>query len=193
VTRAPSALALLALVAAVACRPAGPEYYGTTFEGGKPAADFELTDQHGRPFRLEDRRGKVVVLFFGFVHCPDVCPVTLSNWARIQRELDRDDVEFVFVTVDPERDTPERVREHLAIFSDRIHGLTGTLEQLEPVYKAYGIFRRKSQFSSSAAGYVIDHSAVMMLLDREGRLRVTFPFDADADQVAHDVRRLLAS
>lgn len=189
-----SALGVLLVVAAGACGPAEPEFYGTPRPEVGPPEEFTLTDQYGEPYRLADHRGQVVLLFFGFAHCPDVCPVTLSNWARVEEALaGDDDVEFVFVTVDPERDTIERLREHLKIFSDNFRGLTGTEEQLTPVYERFGIFRKKISFSSSAMGYVVDHSTVMLLLDREGKVRLTFPFDADPDEIVHDVRRLLAS
>ncbi len=184
---------LLAAVA-VACGPAEPEYYGSLRPEPGPPEDFTLTDQYGEPFRLADHRGKVVLLFFGYAHCPDVCPVTLSTWARVEEALASErDVEFVFVTVDPERDTIERLRDHLEIFSDNFRGLTGTEEQVTPVYERFGIFRKKVPFSSSAMGYVVDHSTVMLLLDSEGKVRLTFPFDADPDEIVHDVRGLLAS
>ena len=192
--RARSALGALLVVAAGACGTAEEEFYGTTRPEVGPPQDFTLTDQYGKPYRLADHRGKVVLLFFGYAHCPDVCPVTLSNWARVEEALaGDDDVEFVFVTVDPERDTIERLRNHLEIFSDNFRGLTGTEEQVRPVYEKFGIFRNKVSFSNSAIGYVVDHSTVMLLLDREGRVRLTFPFDADPDEIVHDVRRLLAS
>ncbi len=192
--RARSALGVLLVVAAGACGPAEPEFYGTTRPEVGPAEDFTLTDQYGKPYRLADQRGKVVLLFFGYAHCPDVCPVTLSNWARVEEALAAEgDVEFVFVTVDPERDTIERLRDHLEIFSDNFRGLTGTEEQVTPVYEAFGIFRKKVPFSSSAIGYVVDHSTLMLLLDREGQVRLTLPFDADPEMIVHDIRRLLAS
>jgi len=194
VKRFRSALGVLLVVATGACGPAEPEFYGTTRPQVGPPEEFTLTDQYGEPYRLADHRGQVVLLFFGFAHCPDVCPVTLSNWARVEEALaGDDDVEFVFVTVDPERDTIERLRDHLEIFSDNFRGLTGTEEQMAPVYESFGIFPKKVPFSSSAMGYVVDHSTVMLLLDREGKVRLTFPFDADPDEIVHDVRRLLAS
>ena len=192
--RAWSVLGVLLLTAAGACGPAEPEFYGTTRVEVGPPEDFTLTDQYGKPYRLADHRGKVVLLFFGYAHCPDVCPVTLSNWARVEEALAAEaDVEFVFVTVDPERDTVERLRDHLEIFSDNFRGLTGTEEQVIPVYESFGIYREKVPISSSAMGYVVDHSTVMLLLDRNGQVRLTFPFDADPDEIVHDVRRLLAS
>jgi protein SCO1/2 len=158
------------------------------------AEDFTLTDQEGRPFRLADHRGRVVLLFFGFVHCPDVCPVTLSTWGKVQAALDdaRDRVEFVFVTVDPERDTPESLRRHLEIYGQEFHGLTGSQEQLAGVYEAYGIFQEKVPVGSSAGGYVVDHSTRMLLIDATGRLRLRYAFDVAAEDIVHDVRRLLA-
>jgi len=184
---------VVTLLTLVACGPAPLEFRGTTYAEPKPADDFTLTDQFGEPFRLADHRGKVLLLFFGYAHCPDVCPVTLSNWARAREGLALEkDVEYLFITVDPERDTTERLREHLAIFSEDFVGLTGTVEELRSVYEDYGIFQKKMQFANSAAGYVVDHSTVMLVVDREGRLRITFPFDAKADDIVHDVRRLLA-
>jgi protein SCO1/2 len=189
-----SVLGVLLIVAAGACGPAEPEFYGSTFGDVGSPKDFTLTDQYGQPYRLADHRGKVVLLFFGYAHCPDVCPVTLSNWARVEEALaGNDEVEFVFITVDPERDTIERLRDHLEIFSDKFRGLSGTEEQVTPVYERFGIFRKKIPFSSSAIGYVVDHSTVMLVLDREGKARLTFPFDADPDEIVHDVRRLLES
>ena len=186
--------AALLIGAACACGAPQPEFHGTTYDETKPAEDFTLTDQHGRPFRLSDHRGKIVLLFFGYAYCPDVCPVTLSSWRRVEEALgNSEDIEFVFVTVDPERDTPERLREHLANFSDGFHGLTGSQEELEAVYESYGIFMRKVPFSSSAVGYVVDHSTVIIVLDRKGQMRLTIPFDADPDEIVHDVRRLLDS
>ena len=190
--RAWSALGLLLVVAAGACAPADPEFYGTTRPEVGPPADFTLTDQYGEPFRLADHRGKVMLLFFGFVHCPDVCPVTLSSWARVEEALvGNDEVEFVFVTVDPERDTTERLRDHLENFSDNFRGLTGTREQMVPVYESFGILGEKVPFSTSAIGYLVDHTNVMLLLDREGKIRLSFPFDADPDEIVHDIRQLL--
>jgi len=193
-SRALTCIAALALGTLAACGPPEPEFYGTAYERTIQADDFTLTDQNGEPFRLSDHRGKLVMLFFGYAHCPDVCPVTLSTWMRVEQALgDQDDIEFVFLTVDPERDTPERLREHLANFSNEFYGLTGTPEEMEVVYEDYGIFRDKVPFSSSAVGYVVDHSTVIIVLDRSGMMRLAFPFDAAADEIVHDVKRLLES
>jgi len=188
---------LLASLVCPACAPAQPTpspFRGTAYT--EPLAlskDFVLTDHDGRPFRLADHRGRTVLLFFGFVHCPDVCPVTLSTWGRVQAALGdaRDRVEFVFVTVDPGRDTPESLRKHLAIFGRDFHGLTGSPAELAAVYEDYGIFQERVPITTSAGGYVVDHSTRMLLIDAAGRLRLRYEFDADPDDIVHDIRRLL--
>jgi len=190
-------LSIAAALVAPGCggAPTAQAFRGTYVEDPPGAEELTLTDQNGARFRLSDERGKVVLLFFGYIHCPDVCPVTLSTWARVRRSLggQAEDVRFVFVTVDPERDTAERLREHLEIFSDEFVGLTGSLDEMEAAYESFGIFREKIPFTSSAAGYVVDHSTRMLVLDREGRLRVLLGFDAPAAEIVHDVRLLLRS
>lgn len=184
---------LAALALGVGCAASAETFRGTTYEEPAAAEDFVLSDQHGNPFRLSEHRGKVILLFFGYAMCPDVCPVTLSTWAKVREQLsDRaDDVEFVFVTVDPERDTLERLAEHLAVFDESFIGLGGSTEDLDSVYEAYEVYRNKVSFSTSAVGYVMDHTSNMFVIDREGRLRLSFPFDSRADDVITDIRQLL--
>jgi len=157
------------------------------------APDFTLTDQLGRPFRLADQRGRVVLIFFGFVHCPDVCPATLSTWAKVAKRLGdaRREVRFVFITVDPERDTGERMGRHLSIFGSDFLGLTGTPEELDAVYRAYGVTHRKLNLFESAGGYVMEHTSQTFLIDLEGILRLKYDFDTPSDDVFADVRWLL--
>ncbi len=179
----------LLLLLTTACTP---QFNGIPLGEG-PTPELALTDQHGEPFRLSDQHGRVVLLFFGFVHCPDVCPMTLSSWGRVQQALgdDADQVRFVFVTVDPERDTPERLAEHVSIFGTDFRGLGGTAEELQTVYSAFGIHHQKVAYSSSALGYVVDHTSRMFLVDSEGALRFSYPFDIPHEELLHDVRLLL--
>lgn len=158
-----------------------------------PAPDFTLIDQNERPFRLSDQRGRVVLIFFGFVQCPDVCPATLSTWVRVARRLgaDRDQVRFLYITVDPERDTPANLGRHLAIFAPDFIGLTGTREALEAVYRAYGVEQKKLQLFESAKGYVIEHTSLTFLIDPDGILRLTYEYNTRSDDVFTDVRWLL--
>ncbi len=158
-----------------------------------PAPDFALTDQNERPFRLSDQRGRVVLIFFGFVQCPDVCPATLSTWAKVAKRLgaDRDQVRFLYVTVDPERDTPAILGRHLAIFAPDFVGLTGTQEELEAVYRAYGVNQKKLRLFESAKGYLIEHTSLTFLIDPQGILRLTYEYDTGPDDVFTDLRWLL--
>jgi protein SCO1/2 len=120
-------------------------YRGVQIDPPAPAADFTLTDQKNQPFQLSNQRGKVALLFFGYAHCPDVCPVTLSIFSQVRKSLgpQADEVSFVFVTVDPERDTPEALGKYLANFSAPLTGLTGSRAELEPVWKSYGVYQAR--------------------------------------------------
>lgn len=183
-------IALLAL-ALVAAGPAG-EFRGGVLDPPRPAPDFTLRTPEGREFRLGAQRGRVVALTFGYSLCPDICPTTLAELARARAALgDRArGVQVAFVTVDPERDSPERLRAFTAVFDRTFVGLTGTPEQLERVRQAYGVTARKRVVAGTSA-VVIDHSALVYLIDPEGRLRVMFPFGASADDIAHDIGLLL--
>jgi protein SCO1/2 len=157
------------------------------------AGDFELTRFDGTPFQLSELRGKVVLLFFGYTACPDVCPTTLAELNLALSELGPDqaeDVQVVFVTVDPARDDPQRVQEYVNHFNTSFIGLSGTESELAEVWNDYGIFREIEQ-GTSAAGYLINHTARVTLIDRQGNLRVSFGFDASVEDILHDVKLVL--
>jgi protein SCO1/2 len=157
------------------------------------APDFTLIDQNEQPFRLADARGKVVLIFFGFVQCPDVCPATLSTWVKVAKRLgaERDQVRFLYITVDPERDTPANLGRHLKIFAPDFIGLTGTQEQLEAVYRDYGVKHNKLRLFEGAKGYVMEHTSHTFLVDPDGILRLTYQYNARSRDVFADVRWLL--
>lgn len=167
-------------------------FRGSLIDPPIPAADFELTNQNGGPFRLSDQRGEIVLIFFGYTHCPDVCPLTLSDFKQIKASLgdQADRVRFVFITVDPERDTTEVLRQYLPNFDPEIIGLTSDRTSLESVWKAYGVYQAKQEVGS-AAGYLVDHSARTYLIDQQGNLRLTYPFEMGKDDILSDVRYLL--
>lgn len=177
----------------IACQKPDTTFRGTELGDSIPTTDFTLIDQHKRPFTLSGNTGKVVLLFFGFTYCPDVCPLTLSTWKTAQDLLgdEKNRVSFVYVTVDPERDTPEKLQKHLAIFSSDFIGLTGPLQDLKEVYAAYGVYREKNQISDSATGYLINHTARINIIDPQGNWRLTFPHDSTAEDIVHDIRLLL--
>ena len=149
-------------------------------------SDFALTDQNGKPFHLSQLRGKVVLLFFGYTHCPDACPTTMAKLSRVYRLLGRkaNQVVTVFVSVDPGRDTTSVLKSYLAYFHMDSIGLTGTKEEIDVVVKQYGA-KYEIEQSDSAAGYHVNHSTDLYLLDQKGELAGTFSY-SDAAQVIVD-------
>jgi protein SCO1/2 len=184
-------LAPLAILLLSACGPVS--YRGSVLEDPVAVPDFTLTDQSGQPFRLSDQRGKVVLLFFGYTSCPDVCPTTLGTWRKAHEGLGNDagQVRFVFVTVDPERDTPERLAMHVQAFNPDFLGLTGTPEELEAVYDVFGVIHEKDTSSGSALGYLVNHTATTFVLDTEGLWRLRETYGTEAEDLVHDIQQLL--
>ncbi len=183
-------ITMLAL-AGWACR--SDDSFRTTEMPATPISEFVLQDQHGRPFKLSEQRGKVVVFFFGYTFCPDVCPMTLSTWKRVYDALQADTaaVRFVYVTVDPERDTPEKMQAHLAIFHPSFTGLTGSPEALREVYADFGVYAEKVNIAAGASGYLINHSTRMFVVDARGDLRLLIDHAAPVPEVVHDLRLLV--
>ena len=153
---------------------------------------FHLVDQNGRPFTDADLNGKWHLVFFGYTHCPDVCPTTLNELALAIDQLGqkRDRVGVVFITVDPERDTPETLKSYIASFDAPVTALTGTQEQVDEVKKAYRVYSAKRP--TSGGDYDMDHSAVIYVMDPQGRFTATFTPDTGADAVAERLQKLLS-
>lgn len=168
-------------------------FHGGTLNPPRPAPDFVLIDQHGEPFRLRDQKGKAVVLFFGYTTCPDVCPGTLAHYRRVKEMLgeDADRVEFVFITVDPERDTTERLAEYVAIFDPEFIGLTGDRADLERVWADYGVYAERVDEPDSPVGYWMNHTSLSYVIDPKGDLRLAHLFGTPVEAVVEDLRRLL--
>jgi len=157
------------------------------------AQEIELTRANGSSFRLSEMRGKAVLLFFGYTSCPDVCPTTLAELKQALEKLGEEkakQVQVLFVTVDPQRDTPERVQEYVDHFNQDFIGLSGTESDLANVWKNYGVFRENVE-STSAAGYLVDHTARVTLIDQAGNMRVSFAFDTPVDDIVHDLKLFL--
>jgi protein SCO1/2 len=174
--------------------PAGPaQFKGALLTPSRPAADFSLITQDGTEFRLSRQRGKIVALWFGYTSCPDVCPTTLAELIQAQQRLGKDGhrVRIVLVTVDPERDTPSRLREYVQAFGGAFTALTGKPEQLAATRKAYGVVAEKRVVAGTSAAYLIDHSAFVYIVDPAGQLRLMFPFGMSIDEMAHDFKLLL--
>ena len=164
-----------------------------SFEPPRAAPDFELQGSNGVPFKLSQTRGKVVALAFGFTHCTRICPTTLSTLARVTAQLgaEAEKLQVVFVTVDPERDSVARLREFVGLFDTRFVGLTGPNPQLQKIRQAYGVTIDKEPANDESGGYQVHHSSSILLIDREGRLRLFVPFGKSADDIVHDIKLLL--
>lgn len=187
------ALAMTLLASLLAACASHVNLKGTVLPA-ETAPDFTLTDQDGKPFELSSLHGDEVILFFGYTHCPDVCPTTLSNLARIYRELGSaaQKVRVVFITVDPQRDTAPVLRRYVRLFNPTFIGLTGSQAKLDPIFKAYHVWAQKLPNEGSAAGYLMAHSSTMFFIDPQGRLREMHDW-SDADgAVTSDIRALLS-
>jgi len=188
----PGRIALYALLACLIAAPfvaAGMTLFA--HRAGEAAPPFSLTDQDGKPFSLIGQRGKAVVLFFGYTHCPDVCPTTLAAIARAYRSLGSPaSLQVVFVTVDPKRDTPTAMRTYVSTFDPHFLGLTGDEPALDQVYKEYGIYRAIDPGGSTALGYTVSHSAVVFLIDRDGSIVKRFDWQATPREFAQAFRKV---
>lgn len=162
------------------------------FDPPRMAPDFSLPSSLDNPFTLSEQRGKVLVLGFGFSHCPNVCPMTLANLAQTYKNLGAlaDQVQVVYMTVDPERDNPARLREYLANFNSHFIGVTGSADELSAVRQAYGIIAQKEKHKNGET-YEVHHSSYIYLIDRDGLLRALVPFGKNAGDITHDIKILL--
>ena len=175
-----------------ACSPKAPKFQGVDLTGAEYARDLQLTDHNGQPRSLKDFAGKVVVVFFGYTQCPDVCPTSMSELADVKRALgaDGDKLQGIFVSVDPERDTPEVLKAYMANFDPSFLALRGSPEQLAAVAKDFKIYYKKVP-GSTPTSYTMDHSAGSYVYDPAGRLRVYHRYGSGAQALASDVRLLL--
>jgi protein SCO1/2 len=188
-------VALLALVAALplaGCDRGQPKFKASDITGTSYGRDFALTDHTGKARTLADFRGKVVVLFFGYTQCPDVCPTTLAELAEAMRRLGADAarVQVLFVTVDPQRDTAELLGHYVPAFDPSFLGLLGDAPALERTAREFKVVYQK-QPGSTPGTYTMDHSAGAYVFDPQGRLRVYVSYGAGPEVFAHDIRELL--
>ena len=158
----------------------------------QPVTNFTLTGPGEQPVSLIDFRGKVVMLYFGYTFCPDVCPATMVELRDAMEILgDRsEDVQVIMITLDPERDTPEVLGAYLSHFDDSFIGLTGTPDELIAVTAPMGIFYEKHE-GSAASGYLVDHTATVAVLDKTGKLRLIYPFGTTGEEMAADLKYLI--
>lgn len=186
-----AALGVLIAVLA-ACDQLTPAYNGINVTGAKWGRDFHLTDADGRERSLADYRGKYVMVFFSYVYCPEVCPAALIRAAEARNGLgaDREKVQVITITLDPERDTPAGIMKYAVTFDPSFVGLWGTPERIREVAKEFRVYYQKVPIGKS---YSIDHTALTYIFDPEGRLRLAMGHQLTTDQYIADLRRLMSS
>ena len=147
--------------------------------------DFNLTDHNSKAFKLEQLRGKLVMLFFGYTYCPDICPTELATMAKLLKELgnDSDKVSALFISVDPGRDTPEKLKNYVPFFSPDLIGLTGTKDEIDKVTKAYRVQTKIHSRKDNSDYYLVDHSANLYVIDGQGKLIHLIPFGLPKEHI----------
>ena len=187
-------LLILFVTLLAACKPSAPQaqFSATDVTGAAFAKTLNLTDHNGKPRTLADFKGKVVALFFGYTHCPDVCPTTMTDLKQSMKLLgdDAEQVQVLFVTLDPERDTQQVLAQYIPAFDKRFIGLYGTQQQTATVTKEFKIFAAKVE-SGGKSGYTIDHSAGLYLYDKAGNIRLYADYGTKPDALAADIKKLL--
>ena len=167
-------------------------FRGSVIDPAVPAPEFSLLSSQGGEYRLETKTGKFVLIFFGYTFCPDVCPTTLYEMKEIKAKLKEkaENIEFVFITVDPQRDTQEQLSRYLASFDESFFGLTGTDQELEMVWKDYGVYR-EIQETDNSLGYLVDHTSRLYLINSQGELMMTYLYETTLDEIVSDLNYLI--
>ncbi|MBI1878391.1 MAG: SCO family protein [Chloroflexi bacterium] len=169
------------------------EYKGTVFNPPVPLPDFELKDTNGQLFHLYQVKGDIALIYFGYTYCPDVCPLTMYDVKEALTGLKsgKERVHVIFVSIDPERDTPDILGRYVAAFGPEFKGLTDDFEKVKEVMKPYGAFAEKESASDSAAGYLVSHSARLYLVDPQAQLLLTYSFGFEAEDLRSDLEYVL--
>jgi protein SCO1/2 len=191
-----TAAGVVAVLTLAGCQPAPPppSFHATDITGAAFARDFRLTDHNGQIRSLADFKGKAVAVFFGYVHCPDVCPTTLSDFSLALQQLGplAERVQVIFVTVDPQRDTPDLLKQFVPAFNPGFLGMYTDAESLRLLANEYKVVFQKSSVKA-ADDYLIDHSAGTYVYDPQGNLRLLMPYGSSPEAIAQDLKTLLAS
>ncbi len=182
-----STLIILAVLAVSWLRP--PELHGTLLQSSELPADVTLINGQGETVHLRDLQGKWTLLYFGYTFCPDVCPTTLADLKTMKTALGSkaDDAQVVFVTLDPERDTPERLDAYLNAFDPSFIGLSGSEAEIDAAATEFGVFYQK-HVVEGASGYLIDHTGTVSLIDPKGYVRMVIPYGVAGADIAADLK-----
>ena len=182
------------IVLGTGCQAFAPayEYKGALLEPPSPIPDFELKDTNGQPFHLSDVEGDLALVYFGYTFCPDVCPLTLWDVKKALKDLEgRERVKVIFVSVDPERDTPEVLGRYLSAFDPDFIGLTDDFKKVETVMQPFGAFAEKEEVADSAAQYLVSHTARLYLVNPDRELMLMYPFGFESDDLRSDLAYLI--
>ena len=187
-----SLISCVLAMAVMACSAPAEKFINTDLTGLDYAKDFALTDHNGKPRTLADFRGKLVVIFFGYTQCPDVCPTTMVEMANVIKAMgpDADKVQVLFVTVDPERDTQALLASYVPNFDPRFLGLFGDVNATAKVAKEFKVFYQKVP-GKTPTSYTVDHTAGSYVFDTQGRIRLFLRHGQGAEPIAHDLKMLL--
>lgn len=185
-------LAGFLVVIGILVRPTA-QWRGSLITPPMPAPEIVLPQADGQVFRLSDQKGRVVLLFFGYTYCPDVCPSTLGTLNLALKRLGSraEQVQVVFISVDPQRDTPQKAQDYASAFNTKFLGLSGSEETLQPIWQAYGVYRAVRPAEGNVDEYLVDHSARVYLVDKQGNLRLTYAFGTPVDDLVSDLRLIL--
>jgi protein SCO1/2 len=184
---------MILLFIGVACAPAY-EFKGVQFDPPAPIPDFELMADNGQPFRLREAHRDITLVFFGYTFCPDVCPLTMVDVKDALAQLEpaeRARVQVIFISADPERDTPEVLDRYLSAFDPTFIGLTDDFEKIQEVMRPFGAFAEKEEATGSAAGYLVSHTARLYLLNAGHEIILTYPFGFEPEDLSSDLTYLL--
>ena len=168
------------------------EYKGVLLDPPLSLPDFELAATDGQPFHLSEVEGDIALIYFGYTFCPDVCPLTMADVRKALTDLEgQENIHVIFISVDPERDTPEVLGRYVKAFGPAFIGLTDDFEKTQEVMKAYGAFAEKEEVPDSAAGYLVSHTARLYLVSPERELLLTYPFGFESEDLRSDLTYLL--
>ena len=185
--------ALAAVMLLAACNMGPASFINTDITGSALVANFKLKDLSGTERTMESYKGKVVAMFFGYTHCPDVCPITMQQWNEVKAKLGGkgDNLQVLFVSIDPERDTPELLRKYVPQFNPSFDALTASsLDELKPLLTGLRVFAGKVE-GSSPENYLMDHTSASYVFDQQGRARLLVRHNADSAPVVSDVEQIL--
>lgn len=176
----------------MACTDSKPKFAAVDITGADYAKDFQLTDHNGQQRSIQDFKGKVVVVFFGYTQCPDVCPTSMAELAQVKKQLgaDGDKLQGLFISVDPERDTPEVLKAYMTNFDPTFLALTAPPDKLAAVAKDFKVYYKKVD-GKTATSYTMDHSAGSYVYDTQGRLRLYARYGSGAQALATDIQQLI--